>query len=85
MKEIYLMNTFDFDEYLANKLKDSEFKEQFEKASKRLNYIFNNVKGAKKQYLIEEITSINENIRVDYLNTLAIKKLYRLMRYLKRS
>jgi len=74
----------DFNEYLQRKLEDPEFKRQFEKESKRLIYIFNNVKGARRQVLIDEITEANENIDIKYLNKLSIKKLFNLAKYYER-
>jgi hypothetical protein len=75
----------DFDEYLQRKLEDPEFKRQFEKASKRLIYIFNNVKSARKQVLIDELTEANESIDIKYLNKLPIKKLFNLAKYYKKK
>ena len=75
----------DFDEYFKQKLQEPEFKKQVEKESKRLRYIFNNVKGARKQVLINELTEANESIDIKYLNKLPIKKLFNLAKYYKKK
>jgi hypothetical protein len=75
----------DFDEYFKHKLQEPEFKKQVEKESKRLRYIFNNVKSARKQVLINELTEANESIDIKYLNKLPIKKLFNLAKYYKKK
>ncbi len=77
------MTLIDFDDYLKEKIKDPEFKKLYEKEKAKLEWIFDNVKGAKKQWLIEQITDANEKISMEYLNTLRVKKLINLARYYK--
>ncbi len=75
----------DFDEYLKSNLEDPKFREYFNAAFKRLKYINDNVKGNKKQELIQNIASFNNNIDLNYLNKLPIKKLFKLNKYYERK
>lgn len=70
------MKTFDFDDYLKEKLKDPEFKKLFDIYHERLEYINKNVQGVNRCFLIGQLSLYN--IDVKYLNSLPTKKLYKI-------
>lgn len=70
------MKIFDFDDYLNEKLKDPEFQKAYEENHKRVEYIWKNVKGVNRQYLVSQLSLYK--IDVKYLNTLSTKKLYKI-------
>lgn len=70
------MDVFDFDTYLNEKLKDPEFKARYNVSKERIDYINKNVQGANRCFLIGQLSLYN--IDVKYLNSLPIKKLYKI-------